>query len=162
MRKEKRGELKRGKRKGVSPVVATTLLIAMVFVIGLIVFLWLRSFQHEAILKFGNTNIELVCKDVQFDASYSGSSIFLQNLGNVPIYSFELKLEGPGSQATEDITNLTSDWPAAGLNIGGTFTGPVDVSGAQKMTVIPVLRGTTSQGKRSHICDKQYGLAVTL
>lgn len=163
--KMKRGLWKREKNKrAVSPVVATTLLVAMVVVIGLIIFLWFRSFNQEAVTKFGGTNIDLVCKDVKFDSSYSGGSIFLSNIGNVPVYSFELQIQGAGSSQTLDITNATSSWPNTGLNQGGVFTGDISgsVSGASKMTVIPVLRGTTSKGIRTHVCDSQYGEVITL
>src|SRR3970282_954737 len=103
MRKE--AEKNRKNRRGVSPVIATTLLIAMVVVTGLIVFLWFRGFTQEAVTKFGGTNIELVCGDVRFDSSYSSGNLFLSNVGNVPIYSFKLKIESPGSHTTLDIVD---------------------------------------------------------
>jgi len=44
-------------KKGLSPVIATMLLIAIVVVIGLIIFLWFRGMTEEAITKFDGTNI---------------------------------------------------------------------------------------------------------
>lgn len=157
-------------KRGVSPVIATTLLIAMVVVTGLIIFLWFRGFTQEAVTKFGGTNIELVCRDtesLQFDSSYSSSSgsLSLLNTGNVPIYSFKIKVESPGSHTTLDIESIVSNWPATGLNQGGSFSG--DISGsvdsnAEKITVIPVLRGTSDKGARTHVCDEQYGEEIIL
>ena len=149
-------------KRGISPVIATTLLIAMVVVIGLIIFMWFRGFTQESVTKFGGTNIELVCKDVAFDSSYSGSDIFISNTGNVPIYSFEIKIESPGSQESADITDLVSDWPVAGLDQGGVYSGFVSgIDSAQKVTLIPVLRGTTSNsGIRTHVCSSQYGQVI--
>jgi flagellin-like protein len=146
-------------RKGISPVVATTLLIAMVVVLALIVFLWFRGFTEESITKFGGTNIKLVCADVQFESSYSNGELFLSNIGNVPIYSFKLKMEGSGSSDLVDITDATGSWPETGLNQGDVFTGDISsaAAGAQQIIVIPVLRGTSDKGARSHICDEQYG-----
>ncbi len=151
-------------KRGVSPVIATTLLIAMVVVIGLIIFLWFRGLTQEAITKFGGTNVDLVCKDVAFDSSYSSPDLFLSNTGNVPIYSFKLKIEKPGSFSTPEITSILSNWPAEGLNQGGVFSGDISssLSGATKVTVIPVLRGTSSTGPRTHDCDPQYGAVITL
>ncbi len=158
--------IKQKGKRGISPVIATTLLIAMVVVIGLIIFLWFRGFTEEAVTKFGGTNIKLVCKDVLFESSYSSSSgeIFLRNDGNVPIYSFELKIQKPGSHDTSDIKDLSADWPAEGLNQGGVFSGDIDsiTSGAQEITVIPVLRGMSKKGARTHTCDEQYGEEITL
>jgi len=151
-------------KRGVSPAVATTLLVAMVVVIGLIIFLWFRGFTQEAITKFGGTNIELVCGDVRFDSSYSSSSgeVFLSNIGNVPIYSFELKVEKPGSHETLEITDVVGNWPETGLNQGGVFSGDIGSSAqdAEKITVIPVLRGTTDEGARTHTCDERYGAEI--
>jgi len=151
------------KRRGISPVIATSLLIAMVVVIGLIIFLWFRGFTQEAITKFGGTNIQLVCRDVQFDSGYSGGQISLVNLGNVPIYSFQLKIEKPGSHDTLDIAEI-SDWPAEGLNQGGVFSDNIAsaVSGADEITVIPVLRGTSKSGARTHVCDEQDGEVIVV
>ena len=131
------------KKRGVSPVIATTLLIAMVVLIGLIIFLWFRGLTQEAITKFDGQNIELVCGDVRFDSSYSSGDLSISNSGNVPIYSFQLKVDMPGSHQTLDIKDVASSWPEAGLNQGGTFSGDIgsSVSGAEKITVIPVLRG---------------------
>lgn len=152
---------KRGKKKGISPVIATTLLIAMVVVIALIIFIWFRGLNQEAVTKFGGTNIDLVCKDVTFSSSYSGGIISLQNTGNVPIYSFQVEIVGLGSQESIDITNITTSWPSTGLTQGGAFSGSLsDTSSAQKITVIPVLRGTTSKGIRTHVCATQYGQTV--
>lgn len=149
---------KKAEKRGLSPVIATVLLIAMVLAISLIVFLWFRSFAQESITKFGGTNIDLVCKDVQFDASYSSGNLDLSNIGNVPIYSFQLQIEnsGSGSTQTEDITQATTSWPATGLIQGGTFSGSLNANG-NKITLIPVLRGTSSSGIRAHVCSSQYG-----
>ena len=151
-------------KRGVSPVIATTLLIAMVVVTGLIIFLWFRGFTEEAVTKFGGTNVKLVCGDVRFESSYSSGSLFLSNIGNVPIYSIKLKVESPGSYETLDIENIVGNWPVTGLNQGGVFSADISssVSGAEKIVVIPVLRGTSDTGARTHDCDEQYGEEIIL
>jgi flagellin-like protein len=40
-------------KMGVSPVIATVLLVAMTVVIALIVFLWFRQIGKEVVTKFG-------------------------------------------------------------------------------------------------------------
>jgi len=162
MKKEMRSKA----RRGVSPVIATSLLIAMVVVIGLIIFLWFRGFTEEAITKFGGVNVKLVCKDVQFESSYSSSSgeISLINIGNVPIYSFQLKIEKSGSHTTKDIKEIV-DWPVEGLKQGGSFSGNIGSavgSSVKDIVVIPVLRGTSKGGARAHTCDEQYGKEIVL
>ena len=145
-------------KRGISPVIATVLLIAMVVVIGLIVFLWFRGMIQEEGTKFGK-NVKLVCDDVNFDASYySPGTLSVVNTGNVAIYEMKLKIFKEGSYSTEDLSN----WPVLGLNQGGTFSGSVDVIDANKIILIPVLMGSSSEGKKSHICEEQYGYEITI
>jgi len=153
----------RTEKRGISPVIATTLLIAMVVSLSLIVFLWFRGFTQESVTKFGGTNIDLVCKDLQFDASYSSPILSLSNVGNVPIYSFKLKIERTGSTQTLDITDVPGiNWSNVGLSNGAVFSGNIliSVGGANTFTVIPVLRGTSNAGVRAHICGDQYGKQI--
>ena len=70
---EMRGILKRRAKKGVSPVVATTLLIAIVIILAVIIFLWARGFLSERVQKFDRA-IDLACEDVNFEAAVAGSS----------------------------------------------------------------------------------------
>jgi flagellin-like protein len=151
-------------KRGLSPVIATILLVAMVVVLGTIVFLWFRGFTEESITKFGGTNVKLVCGDVKFESDYSSGNLFLSNVGNVPIYSFKLKIQKTGSYETIDIKDIAGDWPVTGLNQGGIFSGDVlaSVSGADGITVIPILRGSSTQGPMMYTCEEQYGEQIVL
>ncbi len=150
------------KKRGVSPVVATVLLIAMVIVIALIIFLWFRGMARETITKFDGTNIELVCGDVKFEASYSGGILYVSNIGNVPIYGMKIKISGDGSHVTKDLKDI-STWLDTGLNQGGTFSGDIstEVGTAKEITLIPVLIGTSEKGDKTYVCDeKQHGYEI--
>jgi len=139
-------------KKGISPIVATALLIVMVVVIALIVFLWMRNLQEEAITKFGK-NIELVCNEVSFDASCS-EGLQISNNGNVPI--IDMKIQDGGSLidlATE------SEWPERGLRSGAGFSDDISFDD-DKIKIIPVLRGTTESGQKDFICDERYGVEL--
>ena len=70
-------------RRGLSPVVATVLLIMIVIIIAIIIFLWFRSLAKEAVTKdlgFGEENIELVCDDVVMDVRYNNERRYLFRL----------------------------------------------------------------------------------
>src|SRR3989344_7665665 len=90
------------KKRGLSPVIATVLLIAIVVVLGLIVFLWIRGIVGESLVKVDGRNVQLVCDEVEFEAEYSSSTGFLyfSNTGNVPIYKIKAKISGAGSYST--------------------------------------------------------------
>ena len=160
----------KGFKKGVSPVVATVLLVVMVIIIGLIIFLWFRSFTGDALTKFGGRNIELVCGEVQMLVNYDRGEFSITNLGNVPIYSVELKITEGRSHSTESITDLSSKWKEnfkLGLRQGQIFsdyTNPLieTIDDADEVLVIPVLIGTSSEGDKTHICDEKNGEELVL
>jgi flagellin-like protein len=145
-------------KKGISPVIATVLLIAMVVVIALIVFVWFRGMVGESVTKFGK-NIKLVCDDVSFDASYSGGELQLFNTGQVPIFKMNMKRSEAGGYSTEEIE---IDSGGSGLTTGGTFSGIVNVGNSEKITLIPILVGTSASGKKTYICEGRYGKEIIL
>jgi len=150
------------KEKGLQPVVATILLVVMVIVIGLIVFLWFRGMQEETITKFGGENVKLVCDDVYFEADYSGTTLYLSNSGNVPIFGMELKAYSPGSHTTENLRDFSEVWPDAGLNQGGTFSDDIIIE-ADELVLVPVLIGETDSGKKTYVCDEsQHGVSLKI
>lgn len=168
--KNRNSEMNRGvNRKGLSPVIATVLLVAMVMVIGLIIFMWLRGLTKEAITKNfggGETNIEVVCQDVVFQASYSPSGVLsIRNDGNVPVYNIKVKEVGEGSFTTSDLGDLSTEWSEnypAGLSQGRAFSDSITFTGSE-IVLIPVLIGNTEKGKKTYVCDGDlYGYEILL
>ena len=150
------------KKKALSPVIATVLLIAMVVVIALIIFFWFRGMTEEAVIKF-EKNIKLVCNDINFDASYSSGILSVSNIGNVPIFSMKIKKILSGSHETKDLRELSDTWPDVGLNSGGIFSEKINFENANKIVVIPVLLGTTaSDVQKTFVCDEQYGYEIDI
>ncbi|MFH1608358.1 MAG: archaellin/type IV pilin N-terminal domain-containing protein [archaeon] len=153
-------------KRGISPVVATVLLIALVVAIALILFLWFRGLDQDVITKFGGRNIELVCGDVAFEASYYSGTLYVSNLGNVPIFSMKMKTYGEGSYTTKDLSDpveFSEDWPSVGLNQGDAAEVSIGSPGGDKVTLIPVLIGSSDEGDRSHVCDEnQYGYDILI
>ena len=153
----------RKNKKGVSPVIATVLLVAMVVVIGLIIFLWFKGITEEAVTKFGGKNIKLVCEDVEFLSDYSSATgmLSVSNIGNVPIYGIKARVSGQGSYQTLDMKDLPVNWPEIGLRQGGVFSGSVsEFSGADQVLLIPVLIGASESGNQVYVCEERYGQEV--
>jgi flagellin-like protein len=140
-------------KKGVSPIIATVLLIAMVIVLGLIIFLWFRAFIGEKITKFDGENIELACADVKFSLRVEGNNIYIDNTGPVPIYS--MKLQGSKAGTTNELS--LQNWPDAGVNPGRAVLVNADIGNYDKITLIPILIGTGEKGHQTYVCDKKYG-----
>lgn len=151
-------------KKGVSPVIATILLVALVIVIGAIIFIWFQSLTEEAVTKFDGQNVEIVCEDVQFDTSYNNGQISIVNRGNVPIYSMNVQLEGSAGQSeTQNITSMETTWDEeVGLNQGAAATITVQEN-YEQATLIPVLMGTTEDGERkTKSCEESHGNTVIM
>jgi len=162
----KKGMKLRSKKeiKGLSPVIATVLLITIVIVIALIVFLWVRGMTQEAITKFDNENIQLVCGKVSFEATYtSDTGLYIRNPGNVPIFGMDVKVIGDGSHTTIDLRDDSYNWPEVGLNQGGVYSDETfDVNG-EEIILIPVLMGESESGRKTYVCDEdQHGYRISI
>ena len=150
------------KKRGISPVIATVLLIAMVLVMALIVFMWFRGMIGNYNQKFGK-NIELNCDDILFEAEYDDTTgeISILNLGGmVPIYEIELKIIKTAGYETKNLKDI-ADWPTVGLNLGGAFSGDISsviTSEVTKIIVIPVLLGEVENEEETFTCDEKYGI----
>lgn len=142
---------KRDNKKGISPVVATVMLIVIAIALFLLVYMWIRGFQKEAVLKF-NSPIETACLRVSFNAMITGTTgsknIQITNMADLPIHRFELYNVTSGG--TQKLPNEgASDISPAGST---TFTG----ISCTKLKIIPYLLGKTQSGKeQEYACEKQ-------
>ena len=102
-------------------------------------------------------------ESIQFFANYASGILSIQNPGNVPVYSFKVETRGFGSFETFDLSDLDSSWPAVGLKQGGTYSSTdlsAEIGGAEEITLIPVLIGTSKGKQKTHICDERFGERV--
>jgi len=153
-------KIKTKNKRGISPVIATVLLIAIVVVIALILFLWFRGIMKENITKFGEA-IDLVCEKTNIEASYSSGAIQLRNNGNTAIYDIKLKEVSSGSHHTEDIRNIDVNFN--GLGSGETYSLVYSVDpDVEEITFIPILIGNSEAGDKAYVCDERTGYVLKL
>lgn len=144
------------KKEGLSPVIATVLLIAMVIVMGLIVFLWMRGSIKEVIYKFSDQNIELACADVSFTPEYTSATgnLYVVNNGDVPIKDFKVRVTTGGTKTT--LTDIVFSGIASGNDESVDIREKI--GSAEEILVIPILQGKTSSGTlKNYVCDEKYG-----
>ena len=157
--------MKRREKRGLSPVIATVLLVGLVVVSGLIVFTWFRGFVQDAVTKF-DENIQLVCNDVKFDARPSSGGVAISNRGNIPIFGFKVKIESSGGFETKDTTDedFVSGWPDGGLNKGGAVSVNLAGTSGTDIVLTPILIGSSQGGAQaSFACDEnRHGIKVSL
>jgi len=84
--------MKRMGSRGLSPVIASVLMIMLVLVLAAMIFLWARGFISEQIEKFGQP-IEDACSNVDFSvAKYGENKLEIRNRGNVDIWYLDVKV----------------------------------------------------------------------
>ena len=135
------------KNKGISPVIATVLLIAIVVVLALIIFLWAKGWIQESVTKQGQPS-DQACDEINLDVQYSDPDLQVINQGTIPVYKLEIIKKSGGSSDTEEWTK--------GLPVGKSETIE-GVGSYDSIEVTPVILGETSDGKKSlYTCKKSF------
>ncbi|VVB80259.1 Uncharacterised protein [uncultured archaeon] len=135
--------------KGVSPIIATVLLIGLVIVLAIIIFMWSRAFISESVQKNG-VSANNVCKSVSLDISASPSPSGVLNLqvvnrGSIPIYGFEIK-SSSGASSTQNAFNIPVD-------VGSSATQDIPIqSGTKTLVIYPIILGTVSGNNKAYTC----------
>lgn len=135
---------------GLSPVIATVLLVMLVLFLASIVFLWARGFISEQIEKFGRS-IEDECKLIDFsvavlDGTVSQHAIEVINHGNTDIYRLEIKKSLGG---TSEVTKFKFNVNAGGFVKEDVLLMMNDNSKPETITIYPALVGSV-RGKDSN------------
>lgn len=151
-------------KRGISPVIATVLLIAITLVAGVVIVVWARSFVGEQATKY-NQPIANACGQISFvaDASISGSVINVVNKADVPIYGIKLMTTGTSGSSVQIGDNIISREDRTGtLKVGetGTFPLPTEASGYTEFKVIPVILGESGGKQQYYPCDSAYEVAT--
>ena len=145
------------KKRGLSPVIASVLMILLVLVLSVIIFLWARGFIGEQVEKFGKPAEEL-CSSVDFSvvAIDNGGYHILEivNRGNVGISAFEIKMYSSGDSEISKIN--------VGIRAGESLTAEVSLGVmknnklADKIEIFPVLNGVVKgeSSKKMFTCNK--------
>lgn len=139
-------------KKGLSPVVATALLVMIAIILAVIILLWAnRVFSNDKIQKLGE-NIENHCERIQFkaEAVITPPTINIVNEGNVPLYGIKLSRKGVGFTRGEGVF-------AKVIRIGETTS--VDLASplqsGDEIVVAPVIIGDQGDTKRAYTCEGQ-------
>ena len=140
------------KKRGISPVIASVLLIALVLVLAAIIFLWARGFVSEQIEKFERPISDL-CSAVVFDVARvdevgTTDSIEIVNRGSVDIRHLDIKMFRGG-----DSEIVRFDFS---VNAGESVREEVvlemsDGGGMDKIIVYPALIGNVRGGGSNKI-----------
>ena len=144
-------------KKGLSPVVATVLLVSIAVSLAGIIFFWAYSFIGESVTKNGRA-IDQVCQDVAFEAERSLESLLIKNIGDVPIWGVELREK---NALGGDLTKL-DDFSSPGIKSGETAEVSLeDLSeDSEDLIVSPILMGETETERKKYVCGNEYSQTI--
>ncbi|MDP1695839.1 MAG: type IV pilin, partial [archaeon] len=149
-------------KRGVSPVVATVLLVTLAVILAAIIFLWAKSFIAENVLKNGEV-VENSCDDVVFNAEIRGSELKVVNQGNVALYGVAIRKIGAGTEETcyplenDNAPTIKSGESRGEIPLGNNVC-PFSLGAEDNFKVIPVILGENDNGERkAYTCDESFG-----
>lgn len=82
-------------KRGLSPVIASVLLILLVLVLASIIFIWARGFIGEQVEKFGEP-IEKSCENINFEVAMNDGELEVLNKGDIAIRYLEVRMTKGG------------------------------------------------------------------
>ena len=145
-------------KKGLSPVVASSLLILLVIFLALLVFMWAKGFINEEIEKMGGP-IEDQCPYVSLDIGIVGDdTVRVRNTGNIDIYSLGFKKIKGGES---EYSSLKWAVPSQENINKSTVLKMSDGTMPEEVIFYPVLIGSSGETNKPFTCT-DYGITVTI
>ncbi|MBM3233381.1 hypothetical protein FJZ18_04415 [Candidatus Pacearchaeota archaeon] len=158
-------------KRGISPVIATVILVLITIIIAVIILLWARGYIGESIEKsFGGKTepIERFCGELDFVADIvvnpsNDKSLLIDvtNRKDVPIYGFEVKKVMSSSKTKVAPLAIASDFAVtSGETERITVSSEQRFSPGNEFSLAPALLGEVESGsyKKFYICDDKYGV----
>lgn len=157
-------------KKGVSPVVATVLLIVIVIVLAAIIFIWARGFLTESATK-GDRVVESSCEDINFEVQIAqsasqcagGSAIDINNIGNIPIYGIKVLKYDETTGSIDNVPLADQTFEGGTVTVGRSsyvcLTG-ITLNSGNKFRIIPKLLAEKENRKIAYTCPEKDGQTV--
>ncbi|MAG02186.1 hypothetical protein CMI42_02520 [Candidatus Pacearchaeota archaeon] len=147
-------------KKAVSPVISTILLVMIVIILAIIILLWARGFVDEAVEKeiAGNSKrVNEFCLDVKLKGIVNVDEFGFENVGNVPVFAFNLKLTDGGGSRIVRFDNENG----GSVNPGFSFIAEgYSYNDYEEVKIIPILLGQSSNGQKEFECDDRDGFVI--
>ena len=161
------------KRRGVSPVIATILLIVIVVVLAVIIFLWARGFLSESAVK-GDRAVSVSCADVQFEAEVvpqasecqsignGDAAVDINNIGNVPIYGVQVFAYDQDTGSITPLINVDQPFAVGTITIGRSASVclGMDVQSEDAFRIVPKLLAEKDGQRVAYTCPEKDGITI--
>ena len=143
-------------KRGLSPIVATLLLVAVVVTLSVIVFIWAGRFIPEVISKQGMP-AEQACEQLVLSATFEGNKVIITNSGNIPAYGMSLFFKSNGKSERLDLEGGimagTSKEFSSGIDKDGNSKDLSKFGSPESMEIIPGILGEGESGKKVYKCE---------
>ena len=143
-------------KRGISPVIATILLVVIAIALFGAVYVWINSMQKDAIIKF-DTGIEQACLDVNFNVikETGTNNIQIQNRGEVALYRVQLYVKKGGS--LDYLGTIPLESSASVIGQGESASGEFDLGTCQQIKAVPVLLGISKKTgtEKEYVCQEK-------
>jgi len=142
-------------KKGLSPLGATVILVAVAVIIIALLFVWMKNVEKEEIEKF-NLPARDICQKIGISAELSGTTISITNRGGIPIYGINIEIVRDGEITTRFLR--TRDGLIESGETDSIKLTTSDLSGQiDELAVVPLILGESKKtgDKRLHTCSNQ-------
>ena len=161
-------DMKRGiNKKGLSPIVATSILIVIVIVLAIIILLWARGFIKESVIKEiagSSKRAEEFCREIGMRGFVNEDDTFgFENTGTIPIFAYRINLEESGSSKIIRVGNEKGGSVNPGSIVIITDSIVKDIqpySSYDSVKIIPVLLGKVEGSTQSYDCPEINGIDI--
>lgn len=149
-------------KRGISPVVATILLVVLAIILALIIWLWARSFISENVMK-NNEVVANSCDKVIWDADIVNNLLTVENKGDIALYGVVVRKVGAGTEQTcYPFEKITQPSISPGANSAAALDENCPDLTSGDVIIIPVILGATDSGaRRFYTCDEKFGKEKT-
>ncbi len=151
-------------KRGLSPIIATVLLVSISLVLAVIIFAWASTFVSEQALKF-DSPVEFACENVNFDADVviADKEVSVVNRGNVPLFGVEVR-----TKALVGGIQILRTFDGQTISVGQTKTISIPssetakLSDADEVVVVPIILGDTDGDTKAFTCDEEFGVTANV
>ena len=158
-------DMKRGiNKKGLSPIVATSILIVIVIILAIIILLWARGFIKEAVIKEiagSSKRAEEFCREIGMRGFVNEDDTFgFENTGTIPIFAYRINLEESGSSEIIRVGNDQGGSVNPGDTVIISHSSVKPYSSYESVKIIPVLLGKVEGSTQSYDCPEINGIDI--
>lgn len=140
-------------KRGISPIIATAILVGVVVTLGVIVWLFTKGFVSELIMK-DNAPVSTVCSDkVRISAEIMDGKLVVSNDGSVPIAGVMVETRQGGTADRE--------WENCPLDVGQSSAAWCDIiissTYYDEIKIIPSIlgEGEKSGDEKLFMCEQK-------